>query len=79
MCKNMPEYRSKYYALKASNKEQNITIEDALKIRMLNSLGAAFKTCLTVVNDQMRKDDKLEEDEALFKAIEEEEITMVAE
>lgn len=78
-CKNMAEYRSKYYALKASIKEQSITIEDALKIRMLNNLGPAFKTYLTVVNDRMRKDKKLEEDEALFKAIEEEETRIVTE
>lgn len=71
--KNMAEYRSEYYALKASIKEQSITIEDALKIWMLNNLGPAFKTYLTVVNDWMRKDEKLEEDEVLFKAIEEEE------
>ena len=75
----MAEYRSKYYALKASIKEQNITIEDALKIRMLNNLGPAFKTYLTVVNDRMRKDEKLEEDEILFKAIEEEETRIVTE
>ena len=77
ICKNMAEYRSKYYALKASIKEQNITIEDVLKIRMLNNLGPAFKTYLTVINDQMRKDEKLEEDEILFKAIEEEETRIV--
>ena len=75
----MAEYRSKYYALKASIKEQSITIEDALKIRMLNNLGPAFKTYLTVVNDRMRKDEQLEEDEVLFKAIEEEETRIKAE
>ena len=78
-CKNMADYRSKYYALKASIKEQSITIEDALKIRMLNNLGHAFKTYLTVVNDRMRKDEKLEEDEVFFKAIEEEETRIKAE
>ena len=52
----MAEYRSKYYALKASIKGQSITIEDALKIRMFNNLGPAFKTYLTVVNDRMQKD-----------------------
>ena len=77
-CKNMAEYRSKYYALKASIKEQSITIEDALKIRMLNNLSSAFKTYLTVVNDWIRKDKKLEEDETLFKAIEEEKTRIVA-
>lgn len=77
-CKNMAEYRSKYYALKASILEQKITIEDALKIRMLNNLGPAFKTYLTVVNDRMRTDEKLEDDEILFKAIEEEETRMKA-
>lgn len=75
----MAEYRSKYYALKASITEQSITIEDALKIRMLNNLGPAFKPCLIVVNDRMRKGKKLEEDGALFKAIEEEETRIVTE
>ncbi len=74
----MAEYCSKYYALKASIKEQSITIEDALKIRMLNNLGPAFKTYLTVVNDRMRKDKKLEEDDVLFKVIEEEETRIKA-
>ena len=78
-CKNMAKYRSKYYALKASIKEQSITIEDALKIRMLNNLGPAFKTYLTVVNNRMRKAEKLEEDEVWFKAIEEEETCIKAE
>ncbi len=68
----MAGYRSKYYTLKASIKEQNITIEDTLKIRMLNNLGPIFKTYLIVVNDRMRKDEKLKKDEILFKAIEEE-------
>ena len=76
--KNMAEYRSKYYALKASIKEQSITIEDALKIRMLNNLGPAFKTYLTVVNDQIRKEKKLEAGDILFKAIEEEETRIKA-
>ena len=40
---------------------------------MLNNLSPAFKTYLIVVNDRMQKDEKLEEDEVLFKAIEEEE------
>lgn len=72
----MAEYRSQYYALKSSISEQKITIEDALKIRMLNNLGPAFKTYLTVVNDQMRTDEKLEDDEVLFKAIEDEKTRM---
>lgn len=75
----MAEYRSQYYALKSSISEQKITIEDALKIRMLNNLGLAFKTYLTVVNDRMRTDKKLEDDEVLFKAIEEEKTRMKVE
>ncbi len=71
-CKNIAEYRSKYYTHNASIKEQSISIEDALKIRLLNNLWPAFKTYLTVVNDRMRKDEKLKEDDVLFKAIEEE-------
>lgn len=70
--KNMIEYQSKYYTLKESIIEQSIIIEDTLKIRMLNNLGLAFKTYFTVVNNQMQKVKKLEEDETLFKAIEEE-------
>ena len=69
----MAEYRSKYYALKASIKEQNITIEDAIKIRMLNNLSPTFKTYLTIVNNCRQKVEQFEEDEILFKAIEEEE------
>lgn len=75
----MAEYRSKYYALKASIIEQKITIKDALKIRMLNNLGPSFKTYLTVVNDRMRTKETLDDDETLFKAIEEEETRMKAE
>ncbi len=39
---------------------------------MLNNLGPVFKTYLTVINDRMRKDEKLKEDSVLFEAIEEE-------
>lgn len=31
-CKNLAKYYSKYYAFKASIKDQNITIKNALKI-----------------------------------------------
>lgn len=37
---------------------------------MLNNLGLTFKIYFTIVNNQMQKDKKLEEDEILFKAIE---------
>ena len=77
-CKNIAEYRSEYYSHRASIKEQSITIEDAFKIRMLNNFGPAFKTYLTVNNDCIRKDKKLEEDNVLFKAIEEEETPIKA-
>lgn len=70
---NIAEYHSKYYAVKASIQEQNITIEDILKIRMLNNLGPAFKTFFTIVNNWIQKDKKLEKDKVLFKTIEEEE------
>ena len=40
---------------------------------MLNNLGPSFKTYLIVVNDRMWTNEKLEDDEILFKAIEEEE------
>lgn len=68
----MTEYCSKYYTLKASIKEQNISIKDKLKIQMLNNFELAFKTYLTIVNDWMWKDEKLEKDKVLFKAIEKE-------
>ncbi len=67
----MAEYYSKYYAFKSSNKKQSITIKNVLEIWMLNNLSPVFKMYLTVVNDQMRKDEKLKKDEVLFKAIEE--------
>ncbi len=68
----MAEYRSKYYTLQTSIKERSITIENAFRTQMLNNHGPSFKTYLTVVNDGIRKDKKLEEDDILFKAIEEE-------
>lgn len=52
-CKNIAKYQSKYYIFKASIKEQRITIEDAIKIQMLNNLGPVFKTYLTIVNNWM--------------------------
>ncbi len=68
----MVEYRSKYHTLKASIKEQSITVEDALNIQMLNNLGQTFKTYLTIVNDQVRKEEMLGENDDLLKVIEEE-------
>lgn len=78
-CKNIAKYCSKYYILKASIKKQNIIIEDALQIWILNNLGLVFKIYLTIVNNQMQKNKKLEEDEVLFKAIEEEKTCFKAE
>ena len=46
---------------------------------MLNNLGPSFKTYLTVVNDRMRTKETHDDDETLFKAIEEEEARMKAE
>lgn len=46
---------------------------------MLNNLGPAFKNHPTVINDRIRKEQKLGEEEVLFKAIEEEETRIVAE
>lgn len=45
---------------------------------MLNNLSLAFKTYLTVVNNCMQKHKQFEEDEILFKAIEEEETRIKA-
>ena len=51
----MAEYRSKYYAFKVSIKEQSITIENAIKIQMVNNLDPAFKTYLTIVSNCIQK------------------------
>lgn len=66
----MTKYRSKYYSLIVSIIEQSITIEDALKIRMLNNLGLEFKTYFFMVNVRIWKDKKLDKDDVLLKAIE---------
>lgn len=47
----MAEYCFKYYAYKASIKEQNVNIKDALKIQMLYNLSFVFKTYFTIVNN----------------------------
>lgn len=41
---------------------------------MFNNFGSAFKISLTIVNDCIRKDAKLNDDKTIFKAVEEEEI-----
>ena len=76
--KNIAEYRSKYYALKAKITEQRITIEDALKFQILNNLWPSFRTYLTIVNDCIGRDAKLDDDETIFKAIQEEKTWMKA-
>lgn len=75
----MAEYWSKYYAFKVIIIEQSIIIEDAWNIWILNKLGPAFKTHLTIVNDWMQKDKKLEEEEGLFKAIKKEKSRIITE
>ena len=59
-------------------KEQSIMIENIFKIWIFNNLGPAFKIYLTIINNQMQKDKKLEKDEVLFKIIEEEETCIKA-
>lgn len=49
--KNIAEYCSKYYIIRATIQEKNISIKDELKIRMLNNLGPAFKTYFIIVNN----------------------------
>lgn len=63
---------SKYYAVKANIEEQSIIIEDVFKIRMLHNLGFIFKTYLTIINNQIHKNEQLKEDKVLLRAIEEE-------
>lgn len=60
----------KYYTFKAYIKEQNITLENILKIRMLINLKLIFKIFFTDINNQMPK--KLKKNQILFKAIKEE-------
>lgn len=76
--KNMAEYQSKCYILKANIIEQNITIKDALKIWILNNLKSIFKTYLIIVNNQMQKNRKLEKVKVIFKTIEEKETSIVS-
>lgn len=47
-------------------------IKNASKIQIFNNLGPKFKTYFTIVNNQMQKDKKSEDNEVLFKAIKEE-------
>ena len=54
----MAYYWPKYFALKASITEKNITIKDSLKIWMWNSRGSVFKTYITIINDSLREDAK---------------------
>lgn len=69
----------KHYGLKPSIQEPKITIENALKIRMLKNISLAFKTYLIIINDQMQKDKKWEENKVLFKTIKEEKTYIKAE
>ena len=70
--KNIAKYGSKYYAFKSNIKDKNITIKDAFKIQMFNNLSLAFKTYRIVINNWMQKNEQLEEDKVLLKAIEKE-------
>ena len=70
---NIAEYYSKYYSLTDGLKDQSITIDNSLKIQTLNNLWPPFKTYLIVVYDRIRKNKKLDMDNVLFKASEEEE------
>lgn len=59
-------------------KKLNITIEDMLKIWMLNNPYSTLKTYLTVINNRPQKDMQLEENKVLFKRIEEEKTHITA-
>ena len=77
-CKNLDEYRFKYYQLKKQIKNHEIIIENQLKIKMLNNLSLAYKSYMTILHDKMRNvtDDKSLIEEAIFKTLEEKEIKM---
>lgn len=75
----MVKYCSKNYVFKASIKEQNIIIKDALKIHIFNTFGLVLKIYLTIVNNWVQKAEKLEGDKILFKALEEEDTCIKAE
>lgn len=49
-----------------------ITIENALRIWILNNLGLVFQTYQTVIKNKIRTVKKLEENQVFFKAIEKE-------
>ncbi len=68
----MIKYRSKNYAFKANFTEQNNRIEDALKVQMLNNLRPRFKTYLTIVQNRIHKDIKLDDNKTIFEAVNEE-------
>ena len=77
-CKNLDEYRFKYYQLKKQIKNHEIIIENQLKIKILNNLSLAYKSYMTILHDKMRNvtDDKPLIEEAIFKALEEKETKM---
>lgn len=64
------KYYSKYYAFKASIKEQSITIKDKIKIWIFNNFSFDFKTYFIIINNWIQKDKKLENNKVLFKVIE---------
>ena len=74
----MAYYRPKYYALKASITEENITNKDSLKIWMYNSLGSVFKTYIIIINDSVREDAKLKDNKKILKAVKEKKTRMKA-
>ncbi len=56
----------------------NITIKDTLKIQILNNLRHSLKTCLTIINDLIPKNTKLDKDQTIFKTVMEKNTLMKA-
>ena len=57
-------------------KELNITMDESLVIRALNSLGPAFETYVAIINEKARSEEKLPDLDDLIVKLEEEETRM---
>ncbi len=53
-----------------------ITIQDHVTVKIINSLGPKFETCVTVLNEKARNEKVLPDLNTLLKSLKEEEICM---
>lgn len=75
---NVPDFGRKMRTVKEEIKDLNISIDDYVTIKVINSMGSGFETYVTVLNEQARKDKKLPDLDELLKSLEEEENRMKA-